>query len=78
MNKKNESIDIEELSYEEAFDELIALVENLESDEHPLQETMKLFERGQELTKRCASLLDQAELKVRKLDGGNLVDMEEQ
>ena len=38
---------------------------------------MKLFERGQALTKRCAELLDKAELKVQELVGESLVDFKE-
>jgi len=76
MSKKLELKDVDKLTYEEAYRELIALVEALESDEHPLDETMVLFERGQALSHRCATLLDQAELKVQQLSGENLVDLE--
>ena len=58
---------IEELSYEEAFVELEAIVTALENEEHTLEESMSLFERGQDLSKRCTSLLEEAELKVRQL-----------
>ena len=58
---------IEELSYEEAFVELESIVTALENEEHTLEESMSLFERGQDLSKRCTSLLEEAELKVRQL-----------
>lgn len=77
MNKKLEMTDVEKLSYEEAYTELVKLVEALESDEHPLDETMILFERGQALSQRCSALLDNAELKILKLSGDKLVDMDE-
>jgi exodeoxyribonuclease VII small subunit len=64
------------LSYEEAFAELVKLVEALESEAHPLDETMRLYERGQALSQRCAVLLDNAELKIQQLNGENLVDLE--
>ena len=76
MSKKMEMIDVDKLSYEDAFSELSALVEALESDEHPLDETMNLFERGQALSQRCAALLDLAELKIQQLSGEKLVDLE--
>ncbi|MFH1186193.1 MAG: exodeoxyribonuclease VII small subunit [Chloroflexota bacterium] len=38
---------------------------------------MSLFERGQALAKRCTKLLDEAELKVKRLSGTELVDLEE-
>ncbi|OGN75049.1 MAG: exodeoxyribonuclease VII small subunit [Chloroflexi bacterium GWB2_49_20] len=74
--KNSEPKDVEKLTYEEAFAELMSLVEALESDEHPLDETMRLFERGQTLSRRCTVLLDNAELKVQQLNGENLVDVE--
>jgi exodeoxyribonuclease VII small subunit len=38
---------------------------------------MKLYERGQALVKRCAVILDKAELKVKQLTGDTLADLEE-
>jgi len=57
----------EELSYEQAFQELEATVRKLEAGEIPLEGSLALFERGQALAARCSELLDQAELKLRKL-----------
>lgn len=57
----------EELSYEEAFEELQSIVERLESGELPLEESLALFERGQALAARCNELLEKAELKLRAL-----------
>jgi len=74
---KNEPKPIEALTYEEAFAELERIVAALESGEHPLEESMSLFERGQALTKRCAELLDKAELRVQALVGESLADFKE-
>jgi exodeoxyribonuclease VII small subunit len=74
---KNEPKPIEGLTYEEAFAELETIVAALESGERPLEESMTLFERGQALTKRCAELLDKAELKVQALVGESLTDFKE-
>jgi len=74
---KNEPKPVEALTYEEAFAELETIVVGLESGERPLEESMTLFERGQALTKRCAELLDKAELKVKALAGESLEDFEE-
>ena len=74
---KSEPKPIEALTYEEAFAELETIVAALESGERPLEESMLLFERGQALTKRCAELLDKAELKVQALVGDSLADFEE-
>jgi exodeoxyribonuclease VII small subunit len=74
---KNEPKPIDALTYEEAFAELETIVAALESGERPLEESMTLFERGQALTKRCAELLDKAELKVQALVGESLTDFKE-
>lgn len=68
---------VEELTYEEAFAELEGIVEALEGQQNPLEEAMKLFERGQALAARCGVLLESAQLKVRKLVGDSMVDFEE-
>ncbi len=66
------------LSFEEASSELETLVATLESEQKSLEETMALFERGQALIKRCAELLDKAELKVKHLTGDDLTKFEDE
>jgi exodeoxyribonuclease VII small subunit len=68
MDKKE--IPLSELSYEQAFTELEGIVEALEGGQKPLEESLKLFERGQVLVKYCGGLLEQADLRIRKLDPG--------
>jgi exodeoxyribonuclease VII small subunit len=68
---------IEELTYEEALAELESIVEVLESEQNPLEEAMKLFERGQELIKKCGASLESAQLKIQKLAGESLIPFEE-
>jgi exodeoxyribonuclease VII small subunit len=58
---------IGDLSYEDAYNELEAIVEQLETGELPLEKSLTLFERGQALSVRCGELLEQAELKLRQL-----------
>ena len=67
--KKNE-----EMTYEAAFDELEKIVATLENEQRALDESMSLFERGQSLSKRCALLLADAELKVKQLSGDDLIE----
>jgi len=68
---------VEELPYEVAFKELEGVVAALESEPGSLDQAMALFERGQALVKRCAQLLEQAELRVKRLSDAGLVDLEE-
>ena len=69
---------VEELTYEEALAELEGIVSALEDEQNPLEEAMKLFERGQALVKKCGAALESAHLKVQKLVGESLVDFEEE
>jgi len=62
----------EELTYEQAFKELESIVAALELEPKTLDETMKLFERGQVLAQFCGSLLDNAELKIKELTESQL------
>jgi exodeoxyribonuclease VII small subunit len=57
----------EELTFEQAFEELQTVVAALESGEPALEDSLKLFERGQALADRCSQLLEQAELRLRQL-----------
>lgn len=68
---------VESLTYEEAYAELELLVQRLEAGQQPLDEAIRLFERGQALIRHCQALLDQAELRVRELDRGLGAEAEE-
>jgi exodeoxyribonuclease VII small subunit len=67
---------VDKLNYEEAFSELEAIVASLESGDQPLEKATAIFARGQALVKRCAELLEKAELKVRQLTGEEIKDFE--
>ena len=69
---------VEELSYEEALTELEAVVASLEDEQNPLEESIKLFERGQALAAHCGALLESAQLKVQKLVGESVLPFEEE
>ena len=56
----------DKLSYEQAFKELESIVDQLQSEDLPLEQALSLFERGQELSARCNELLESAELKLRQ------------
>ncbi len=73
---KSEPKPVEDLTFEEAYAELEKIVAGLEAGEEPLEKSMATFTRGQALVKRCAELLDKAELKVKQLSGEIQPDME--
>lgn len=65
---------IDSLTYEQALAELETLVATLEAEQQTLSEALALYERGQALAKQCASLLEQAELKIQQLTAAGLID----
>ena len=67
---------VEELTYEQAREELEGIVAALETEKHSLDEAMALFERGLALTKRCTALLDQADLKIQQISGEEIQPFE--
>lgn len=52
---------IADLSYEEARDELVAIVSRIEGGSASLEESMELWERGEALATHCQAKLDQAQ-----------------
>ncbi|HYO34352.1 MAG TPA: exodeoxyribonuclease VII small subunit [Nocardioidaceae bacterium] len=52
------------LSYEDARDELIAVVQRLETGGTSLQESIELWERGEELAQICQRWLDGARARL--------------
>jgi len=68
---------VQELTYEDALAELENIVAALEDAQHPLGESLNLFERGQALIQRCNALLEAAQLKVQTLTDESLVEFEE-
>jgi len=55
---------LETLSYEQAREELITIVQRLESGGVPLEESLALWERGEQLATICQAWLDGAKAKI--------------
>ncbi len=75
-SKKTEK-PVEELTYEDALAELEEIVSALEGEQNPLDDSIKLFERGQALAAHCGVLLEAAELKVKQVAGDQVIPFEE-
>ena len=58
---------VSEMSFEEAMSELEEVIGQLERGNVPLEDSIKLYERGTELKKRCEKKLMDAEEKVQKI-----------
>ncbi len=79
MPKSSRKIEkaVEELTYEETLAELEEIVAALEGEQNQLEDSIRLFERGQALAARCSELLEAAELKVRQVAGDELIPFED-
>ncbi|TWG89639.1 exodeoxyribonuclease VII small subunit [Mesorhizobium sp. J18] len=59
--------DIKEMSFEQALEALERIVEDLERGDVPLDQSIRIYERGEALKKHCETLLKAAEDKVEKI-----------
>jgi exodeoxyribonuclease VII small subunit len=66
--------EISEMPFEAALAELEQIVDQLEKGAVALDESIRLYERGEALKKRCDELLKNAEMRIEKItlaaDGG--------
>ena len=58
---------VEEMSVEECFAELETVVFALENEQILLEDSVKLFERGVALSKRCSDALTAVERKIQQV-----------
>lgn len=68
-NASASSKPVNALSFEQALDELDALVHRMESGELALGESIAAYRRGAELAQHCQGMLAAAEQEISKLDG---------
>lgn len=59
--------EIQALSFEQALEALERIVENLERGDVPLDESIRIYERGEALKAHCEKLLKAAEDRVEKI-----------
>ncbi len=64
MNQTPDFAPVESLSYEQARDELRSIVQSLETGSAPLEETLKLWQRGEELSRHCQHILGAAQKRI--------------
>lgn len=64
MAAKGGDSEVPELSYEDARDELARVVQTLESGGLSLDDSLTLWERGEELARICERFLDGARERV--------------
>jgi len=59
--------DIKAMSFEQALEALERIVEDLERGDVPLDQSIRIYERGEALKAHCEKLLKAAEDKVEKI-----------
>mgnify|MGYP001069503722 CR=1 FL=1 len=59
--------DIKAMSFEQALDALERIVDDLERGDVPLDQSIRIYERGEALKSHCDRLLKAAEDKVEKI-----------
>ncbi len=59
--------DVSALSFEQALAELERIVQQLESGQAPLEQSIDLYERGAKLKAHCEAKLEQARLRVERI-----------
>lgn len=68
LSKTADFPDIMDLTYEQARDELISIVAQLEGGQAGLESSMTLWQRGEALAAHCGTWLDGAEAKLDTKD----------
>jgi exodeoxyribonuclease VII small subunit len=65
-----DELDIKSLSFEKALALLEEIVAKLESGRVDLEESIKIYERGEALRKHCETKLAEAEARIEKITLG--------
>lgn len=63
--------DKERPSFEDALKKLEAIVEKLNNQDISLEKSVELYEEGLRLSKICSETLENAALKIEKIDQSN-------
>jgi exodeoxyribonuclease VII small subunit len=63
----SEPADIAAMSFEQALGELEQIVARLESGQAPLEDSIRMYERGAALKAHCEQRLEAARLRVEKI-----------
>ncbi len=57
----------EEMSLEEAFEELDGLIEKMETSQLPLEDTFRLYKQGLSLVEFCNQKIEKVECDIKKV-----------
>lgn len=66
----DENAEVASLNFETALAELEKIVDSLEKGQAPLEDSIRLYARGEMLKKHCEALLKNAEARIEKITLG--------
>ena len=79
MEKKETIDESNPGSFENAMEQLETLVSRMERGDLSLEESLKAFEKGVQLTRFCQNQLQKAELKVQELNSkGDSIEIDQE
>lgn len=65
---KNESLNIDELSLEQAFSKIDELMNEMADEDIPLEKSFELYKQGMDLLNHCNSKIDKVEKQIKELN----------
>ncbi len=71
MAKNEKTSGIENLSFEDAIEQLTDIVDRIEGGRTPLQTSLDQYAQGMDLIKHCRGILQAAEKKIEKISEKN-------
>lgn len=67
MSEADSQIPVSELSYEQAREQLVSAIGQLEAGKLGLEESLEVWQRGEELAKHCQVFLDRAKARLNQV-----------
>ena len=63
----SDKTNLEEMTLEEAFDQLDELIDKMEESDLPLEESFQLYKKGVSLVEVCNKKIEKVECDIRKV-----------
>ncbi len=67
MAKTGKTDDIEKMTFEQAIQQLIGIVDRIEQGDIPLQDSLEQYEKGMALIKHCRDILQKADKRIERI-----------
>ena len=67
MTERKQKDEVGKLTFEQAIQQLKAIVDRIEQGEIPLQDSLEQYEKGMALIKHCRDILQSAQKRIEKI-----------